>query len=127
MNEKTKIIAWTIGGILAIAIMYAMLGGISDHIQTGLERTQAGIQHARIANERAREAHRRIEESIRRIDHSITSAQDSTQRIEAGSQSVARIVNELEGILSRDRESLARIRAIIERTETESGQGQENE
>ena len=127
MNEKTKIIAWIIGALLAMAIMYTMLGGVSNHIQTGLERTQAGIQHARVENERAGAINQRIERSIVEIERTKGDIGNTVDEIKRTSDAVESVTTGLDDILRKDRASLANIRAIIERVEEESGKGQESQ
>ena len=109
---KAKIAIILIAAILGGLFVWWLFGesGSGDIDGGGMADTNARIERARVENERAAELNKRIEGSVGRLER-------EQQRIESGVGTVESVADRAAAILEQDRESLERIRAVVDEVE----------
>ena len=109
---KAKIISILLAAVVGGACIWWLFGesGAGDIDGGRVGDTNVRIERARDENERAADINQRIESSVNRIEH-------EQQRIESGNKSVESIAGRAEKILEQDRNSIERIRAVVDAVE----------
>lgn len=109
---KKKIILMLVAAILGGVFIWWLFGesGSGDIDGDGMADANARIERARSENERAGEFNQRIEGSIGRLER-------EQQQLESGVGTVESVADRAAAILEQDRESLERIRAVVNQVE----------
>lgn len=109
---KAKIIVILLAAILGGIFIWWLFGesGSGDFDGGGMADANVRIERARGENERAGEFNQRIEGSIGRLER-------EQQRIESGVGTVESVADRAAAILEQDRESIERIRAVVNQVE----------
>lgn len=109
---KKKIIFMLVAAILGGVFIWWLFseGGAGDIDDGGMGDTNARIERARDENERAATINKRIEGSVGRLER-------EQQQLESGNKSVESVADRAAAVLDADRNSIERIRAVVNSVE----------